>query len=407
MGNEIHQNSTQVLSYNPQLDGLRFFAVLFVVTYHWLPSITHLEVSYFLGGLINFFFVLSSYLITKILYSAREKSINAGIPKYKMVVVFLLRRTIRIFPAYYFFLFVVMLLPIIGNEVRDHAGMYFSYLVNYQIFHDQTWPLVTPHIWTLAVEEQFYVFWPIIILFIRHRYLAKTFLLIILIGVVLRMIYYQPVDSLQQSLLTQSILTQYCIDAFALGGLLAYKSTLPDSQKKIFDKILNVLFCIAIPLAILIIITKSHYFSFVINGLLLSIISMKLIEGAVLGYKGIVGKFLQHRIVVFIGRISYGIYLYHLLVPVVFWKLFDMSYDLLHSSFPYFFERNERGVVIFFNIIRSELFCFIVYSILTIAVALLSWNLIEKPFARLKVFLNFGQKKSSIAKAGVTKELIG
>ena len=57
------------LTYNPQFDGLRFCAVLFVVSYHWIPEISEMQRSFFLGGLVNFFFVLSGYLITRILFS--------------------------------------------------------------------------------------------------------------------------------------------------------------------------------------------------------------------------------------------------------------------------------------------------------------------------------------------------
>ncbi|WP_316817224.1 acyltransferase [Pedobacter nyackensis] len=386
-----HRDSSQILKYNPQLDGLRFFAVLFVVTYHWVPAIEHFEYSDFLGGFINFFFVLSSYLITRILFSAKEKSVEAGVAKYKVMIVFLLRRTIRIFPAYYVYLLILLILPVIGDEVRKNAGMYFGYLANYQIFYDQAWQGVTPHLWTLAVEEQFYVFWPFVILFIPQRFLPKAFLLIIILGIILRVIFYQP-----SHVVTQLILTQYCIDSFAIGALLAYKVTRPASETRIINKCINGLLYLAIPAVIFILVMESHYFSFVIGGLLYSIISMKIIEGAVFGYNGKLGRFLQNKVVVYIGQISYGIYLYHLLVPVLFWRLFDKVYALSHASFPDFFIRNEKWLTRFVNILSSQVSCYILYAVLTIAVAMLSWNLIEKPFFKLKVFASLGKQKSSM-----------
>lgn len=383
MVSESQQVSTQVIKYNPQLDGLRFFAVLAVVTYHWMPYVSELKISYFFGGFINFFFVLSSYLITKILFFAKEKSVSKGISKYKVMSVFLLRRVIRIFPAYYFFLLVVALMPVIGIEVRKNADMYFSYLINYQMFHDQIWSPVTSHIWTLAVEEQFYFIWPFVILFVPYRYLLRTFLLMLICSVVLRLFTYQPFETIPQV-----ILTHYCFDPFAIGGLLAYKYTLPVEKRGAISKGFNIALYVAIPLVLMIVLLQSFYFSFVVGGLVFSIISMKLIEGAILGYKASFGRFLQHRIVLFIGKISYGIYLYHLLVPIVFWKLFDKFYDSLELHFPSFFKNNEKGIEIFFKIIVSPVSCFIIYAICTLLVAILSWNLIEKPFYRLKTAIS-------------------
>jgi peptidoglycan/LPS O-acetylase OafA/YrhL len=384
-----HQNApAQVIKYNPQLDGLRFFAVLFVVTYHWVPWIAEFKISYFFGASINFFFVLSSYLISRILLLAKEKSVSAGIPKYKVMLVFLFRRAIRIFPAYYFFLLVVILLPVIGNEVRNHAGIYFSYLVNYQMFHDQVWSPVTSHIWTLAVEEQFYIVWPFVMLFVPGRHLLKTFLLMLVCSVVFRLFTYHSFAAIPQV-----ILTQYCLDPFAIGGLLAYKYTLPEQDRTIITRLSNIALYIAIPLTILIIVFQSYYFSFVIGSLSFSIISMKLIEGAILGYKGSIGRFIQSRMVLYIGKISYGIYLYHLLIPILFWKFFDKCYGSLFYHFPSFFNQNAGAISAVVKILAMPLSCYVIYAVLTLLTAILSWNFIEKPFFRLKAVLNSGQKK--------------
>ena len=105
-------NTPRVIEYKPQLDGLRFCAVLFVLIYHYLPVFRQLGVNLDLALFLVFFFVLSSYLITKILLISKEKGIEAGYSKSKIGLVFLIRRTLRIFPAYYFYLIVLMLLQI-------------------------------------------------------------------------------------------------------------------------------------------------------------------------------------------------------------------------------------------------------------------------------------------------------
>jgi peptidoglycan/LPS O-acetylase OafA/YrhL len=389
MTNDTARNASTVLKYNPQLDGLRFCAVFFVVSYHWLPSFRHLEISSFLGGMINFFFVLSSYLITRILFSARDKGNSLGVPKLKVITVFLLRRTIRIFPAYYLFLLLVILIPTIGIAIKEHPGMYFSYLANYQMYLSHDFPSVAAHIWTLAVEEQFYLLWPLVIFFVPQRHLLKTFLFIIIASPVLRAVCYYPAAGVPQA-----VLTQYCADPFAIGALLAYKYSMPDKEIQTISKYLNIALYAGLPIGVLIIATRSHYFSFVFNRLLFSLISMKLIEGAISGYRGYMGKFLEHKAVCYIGRISYGIYLYHLLVPVLFWRLYKIVKQYGKTNHASFFATHRKAISKFEVFLVSEIVCFVIYALLVLVIASLSWKFMEQPLNKLKVSYNTGKKPS-------------
>lgn len=385
------QSPPMVIKYNPQLDGLRFCAVLFVVCYHWLPFISKLNISQFLGGFVNFFFVLSGYLITKILLSAKAKSSVLKLSKCKVVLFFLFRRTIRIFPAYYFFLFIVLIIPGIGHHLKENEIAYFSYLSNYYIFLAEKWPLVTSHLWTLAVEEQFYVIWPLFVLFIPSRHLLKTFVAIGLISIILRAMFYHS----NTDFFPQSILTQYCLDSFAIGGILAYRFATCKEHEKLIDRYIYIFLLIGIPLCIIIIITHAIYLSFVFNGLIISLISFIFIKKAVFGYKGLMKRFLENKTVIFLGKISYSIYLYHLMVPVVFWKLFDSAYQYLSITQAQFFTEQEKYIVFFVKVISSQLGCFIIYSVITIALATLSWQYIELPFNRLKKLFNPGLANKS------------
>ena len=376
----------RVIKYNPQLDGLRFCAVLFVVCYHWLPFISSHKVSHFFGGFVNFFFVLSSYLITKILMSAKDKSVTLKFSKIKVILFFLFRRTIRIFPAYYLLLALVLIIPGIGHHLKQHEVAYFSYLANYYIFFAEQWPLATSHLWTLAVEEQFYIFWPLIVIFIPNKYLLKTFIAVGLISIVLRAIFYQSTTGF----FPQSILTQYCLDSFAIGGILALKFTISKEQERLIDRFFHVSLLIGIPVGFIIILTNSFYLSFVFNGLIISVISYMLIKKAIFGYTGLLQKFLENKVVLFLGQISYSIYLYHLVVPVVFWKMFDLIYEHLNLTYPQFFIEQEYNIVILVKIMSSQLGCFIIYSIITITLSILSWHIIEVPFNNLKNLFNPG-----------------
>lgn len=393
MANEHPGTSSQVIPYNLQLDGLRFFAVLFVVCYHWLPSISEIKLSYFFGGLVNFFFVLSSYLITLILFKARQRSDNMDVSKVNVMVTFLLRRTIRIFPAYYCFLAIVFLLPTIGAAVQESPVMYISYLVNYHIFEEHLWPPVTSHIWTLAVEEQFYLVWPLFIIFIPYRHLLKTLLSLIVGSILLRAIFYYPAEGVPQD-----ILTQFCVDSFAIGGILAYKYTVSLRERKIIDKYFRIILFIAIPAGTLIIFSQSLYLSFVFNKFFFAVVSMAVIDGAITGYKNFFGKFLQNKVVGYLGRISYGIYLYHLLVPIVFWKLYSVAYGFLYNHFPHFFALHQHSIATFENILSSEAACFVIYSICVILLAMLSWYVIEVPFSKLKIYVDFNSRKIALKK---------
>ncbi len=368
------------LTYNPQFDGLRFCAVLFVASYHWIPAISEMQRSFFLGGMVNFFFVLSGYLITRILFSAKMKGTQFQIPTHKVIASFLFRRAIRIFPLYYFVLFVCILLPVIGAEVRNNAASYFLYFTNLHLVKAQYWPHTTSHFWTLDVEEQFYLLWPFFIIFIPQRYLLKAFMGVIIVGILIKLFSYQALFPVPLD-----ILTRFNINAFAVGGILAYKHTVAtEKERRFITKCFNVIFYTGIPICLTIIITKSYYFSFVYNRFLYAVFAMKIIEGAIKGYKNYFGKFLENRTVIYLGKISYGIYLWHLLIPVLFWRFFNIIYGKLDGLFPSFFIEHKEAIRLFDRIISSDTVCFVIYSVLTITAAMISWNLIEKPFSKLK-----------------------
>jgi peptidoglycan/LPS O-acetylase OafA/YrhL len=269
--------------------------------------------------------------------------------------------------------------------------MYYAYLANYQIFADHQWPHLTSHIWTLAIEEQFYLIWPLIIIFLPHRHLIKVFLLIVIGSVAGRAIFYYPTGGIPQV-----ILTQYSIDAFAIGGLLAYKASAADGEKQLIDQLFSYILYVAVPLAVFIIIIKSYYLSFVANGLIFSMLSFKIIEAAAVGFKGGLGRFLENKTVLFIGKISYGIYLYHLMVPIVFWKLFNIAYIRLMQHSPGFFGTHQKAIAIVVKILASVPVSFVIYAGCTIILAQLSSKLIEKPFGLLKKYLNYEKSPARV-----------
>lgn len=365
---------TSSIAYKPQLDGLRFLAVFGVLFYHYSTWLRRLDLPFTveMGTFISFFFVLSSYLITTILLSNKNK----GGPTGKTAYNFLVRRTLRIFPAYYFYLLLLLLLPIGGWEVREHPLSYFFYLSNFRTYAAQYWDTLTSHLWTLSVEEQFYIVWLWVILLIPQRYLPVTFYSIMVGGVAFRLLYSQ-VHPAEQTV-PMVILTPSCMDTFAYGGLLAWQQYYRRSTIPLFKKI----FAVVVPLWILLIALHQRVLLLAFDRAFISVGTMVLIAGADKGYKNGFGRFLQHKWVIYLGKISYGIYLYHLVVPYVFWKLYN---DVAHWLLQKYQVSLTPLTIVLVNPVVSLIF----YFILTALFASFSWYLLEKPISSLKRYFTY------------------
>jgi peptidoglycan/LPS O-acetylase OafA/YrhL len=374
--------SDSVIAYRPQLDGLRFLAVFCVLFYHysdWLRA----QLIPSLGAFISFFFVLSSYLITTILLTKKHSPSGKLYTAYN----FLVRRTLRIFPAYYLYLFILILLPFAGWDVRHHAGLYFSYLCNFHIYAGQYWDTLTSHLWTLAVEEQFYIVWIWVILFIPNRHLLRVFGSLIVFSVVFRLLYFFLHKGAGSEIIPYIILTPACIDGFAFGAILAYLHL----EGKTCSSLLKKVFLVLLLVWIILIKLQIQWALLGFDHVFVGIGSMILIEGADKGYRNLFGKFLEHRWVTYLGRISYGIYLYHIMMPFVFWKLYNpLSHYLLQKK------NVDLAPLTDFLVLPVVSFC--LYFLMTVGCASMSWLLLEQPVSKLKRFFNYkGSPKKPLA----------
>ncbi|PWT75426.1 MAG: hypothetical protein C5B59_08895 [Bacteroidetes bacterium] len=379
------QRDPAVPEYKPQIDGARFLAVFVVLIYHFFSSLQGPNKIFDLTTFIAFFFALSGYLITKILLVAKEIGLKKDRKRVTIAFVFLIRRTLRIFPAYYLYLLIIMLLPVGGYYLRNNAGMFFGYLSNFQIYKDQLWErFATPHLWTLAVEEQFYLIWPWLILFIPTRQLPKLFIFLIAAGIAFRLTYYALLGNVTQNV-PFTVLTPACLDSFGLGGLLAYQHLYVRNRNPWIMRACAMI----LPLWIIMAYFGSSIWTVGFQRVFVSVFSLWGIEAANTGLKNLFGRFLQSKVVVYLGKISYGIYLYHLFAAFFFWRVFEKV-----SEFA-----SGKGVSLapLGNFLAKPFVNFIFYFITTVTLATLSWYLLEQPFNNLKRFIRIGRPKAKDA----------
>jgi len=213
------------------LDGVRGIAAAVVVLSHFLVSTAIPDAPWWKvvkGGWlgVDLFFVLSGFLITGVLLDTRDG------PHYLRS--FYVRRVLRIFPLYYASVLLVWIVIVFvehaGGRLSgyDAIGWSFAYANNIAIALKKTWQyqsdwLGLSHFWSLAVEEQFYLVWPFVILLPRRAVLATTALIVVM-GPWTR----AYVDSLFGPYsLASYVLTPCRMDALAAGALLAVIRRLP------------------------------------------------------------------------------------------------------------------------------------------------------------------------------------
>jgi peptidoglycan/LPS O-acetylase OafA/YrhL len=327
----------------PQLDGIRAFAVIFVILSHWFAPFT--SSGYIPYGELGvmLFFVLSGFLITGILlrykYGIVTKQNTTGFYLKK----FFTRRALRIFPIYY--LTIALVLIFSPAIFEGQAIWHCLYLSNfYFVLVKHEWQQPVSHWWSLAVEEQFYLIWPSIILFVNHKYLSTCILVLIVVAPIFRQLVLP--DTYMYKYLTPS-----CFDALGIGALLALH----------YEKIEHVLTTkrvyVLIILAMLTVAFFTKYtftFSRATDRLFMSLFAFLLIFKASKGFTGVLGAILTHPVIIYIGKISYGLYLYHKLLP-----LFN------YNNYP----------VAGMQLLRIALL---------LSIASLSYFLIEKPILRFK-----------------------
>lgn len=224
---KVANTGTKEKVFFPNLDGLRFLSFFVVYLFHiWVLLFDRYSLSGTAPGIVkflfqngeigvNFFFVLSGFLITYLLI--QEKKITGKIH----VGNFYVRRILRIWPLFYLcILFGLVLYPLlkkfIGGDVFEvaHPWTYFVFLNNFDFMKNGA-PAIISVLWSVAIEEQFYLFWPLLLSLFPVKYYRPLLYAIICGSFIFRCFYYDDERVLQFHTLA-------VIGDMALGGLFAY-----------------------------------------------------------------------------------------------------------------------------------------------------------------------------------------
>jgi peptidoglycan/LPS O-acetylase OafA/YrhL len=333
-----------------QLDALRAFAVLGVVACHTFDPIRQSWTGYGAYG-VQLFFVISGFLITGILIDARRDADAIGAPKGGVFRSFYARRALRIFPIYYLTLAVGTMIGVQG--MREHLGWNLLYLSNWRIALDGYWGSVT-HVWSLAVEEQFYLLWPLVVLLAPRRLLPWAIGAMIAAALATRAYLTFATDMWADGI---GIVTPAVLDALGLGALLALLWRTTGNV----DRIVRWLGVLALViLATEVVLSRVVDGSSAITDIWWPLLFVWIVHRTARGVTGPVGRMLQWRWLAYIGLVSYGIYLFHLFVVPVG----EIAEDRLGVDLP---------------IPELGLMRFVVVAVVSIAVAAASWTLFERP----------------------------
>jgi peptidoglycan/LPS O-acetylase OafA/YrhL len=339
---ENSPTSLQGRRYLPRLDGLRAVAIMLVLAEHFYSH------AFAFGGVgVTLFFVISGYLITSILlgYSAQLSVPEAARS-------FFSRRALRLLPVYYLCIAVTAAFGL--GDMRRTWWQDALWLTNFRVALAHAWGPAT-HFWTLCVEEQFYLLW-----FAAATWMPRRYLLPVISGLIILGPSYRWLMSFLGKDWFAVTMLPGVIDSLATGALLAYASQFSRHTAlwKRFEQIR--MSAMLFFLAVMVLSQPLGVYSIC----LVNLFCICLVSAAAdiqydwrIDWLG--GKAIRH-----LGRISYSLYVWHLFVP-----------QALPARWTFLLWGNQG---------LNRLTAFATFSLLSIAIAEISWQLIEKPISRFK-----------------------
>ena len=310
--------------YMIQLDALRAFAIVCVMLSHFIPrNVPNSFVSanwaiceWFPG--VPLFFVLSGFLITGILLRCRDATIYARQSFGFTLRRFYIRRLLRIIPIYYLTLIVTALM---FEKVRNIFFWHLTYTTNIQVFIQGTFDRTSSHFWSLATEEQFYLIWPLLVLFTPKQHLLKVIIAAIGLAMVSRFGCYAL--GLNRDQIYVFPLTS--LDRLGLGALLAFFTHHQNYYARHKQILCDLGLWVCLPSIVFIIaFANTKDIDILIKPTVIAIFYVWLVSRAADGFGGVVGKAMELEPIVFLGKISYGMYVYHYFMNPVFTKIYEI-----------------------------------------------------------------------------------
>lgn len=410
---------TALRSYIPALDGVRGLAVLAVMLCHFVwyapesqtypipDSFAKYGVEALKTGRygVDLFFVLSGFLITGILFDAKnDKHYFRN---------FYARRTLRIFPLYYgALLLMFVILPRFMSfdspgeqRIIESQGWLWLYMSNMKsaFVMPEYWQqgkLWMGHFWSLAIEEQFYLVWPLVILLLNRRQAMIACVLMIFGAPLVRMglfLALQPTPAEAEAgapllgLYATIFFTLSKVDTLAIGALMALSARSPGGITR-YAKLAPWTLILAGVLLAPMLVLKYPKFGFVGafgESAKLSLICLfcgsLLVLAANSTPKQLIGWFFTLGVMRFLGKYSYGLYVWHeLLAPLFHGRLGAESLDRALGL-------NNWYLATGLNILIA--------GTISILIALISWNILEKHMLKLKRFFEHAPESRVDTKA--------
>lgn len=345
------KNSTTI--YLPGLNGLRAIAALSVVISHISIASNDFGLGnhggwFFASYGVTIFFTLSGFLITFLLLKENEKQI-IDIKK------FYVRRILRIWPIYYLYLIIALIILVISYQINiSSLPYYFFFCANVPYIFGGS-QLLIAHLWSIGVEEQFYLFWPVLIKIFNKR-IKVIVILLILILISLKFIvrYF----SYNLTLITFLEVNRFeCMLIGAIGAILYNEKNIITNKY-----LLNFYVQFLAWITLLFIVLGKINTPGPTEDVFMSFVTLILIIGQIsLNSKKIIN--LENKTFDFLGKISYGIYVIHPLIIYLLSKLLGNMNLNFYAKF----------IIVYFGVI-----------LLTILISHISYKYYEKPFLKLK-----------------------
>jgi peptidoglycan/LPS O-acetylase OafA/YrhL len=376
----------------PPLDGVRAIAFLLVLFAHSVDvlGVHHVDKSFLVGAItfplgeggVRLFFILSGFLITSILLDAKQYA--------HYFKNFYARRALRILPLYYFYLILAFaILPALftvpwRDALIAKQILPFCFYIANNVEHVQSlhvpgqmalwdYPQIH-HLWSLAIEEQFYLFWPLVV-FLLNRRALKVLWTVTIIATPFLIFLYNVAHGRVSGM---PALTVFHLDSLCLGGLIACLAT-EERGAALLARLSRPVFLIAAGLAVSLLVLKKltgFHDTFQILIWILNFLLASVLVSSLLTRNRTERAVLSRRWLTRIGKYSYGLYVYHQIVLRMI-----VAPEITRVGFL-----TRHGMLL--EVVVTALFGLAI----TYVIAWISWQVFEKQLLKLKRYFEYRQE---------------